>query len=132
MRWVSGQDYIRVAAWQGNKAHPKYSGCEDHAGLLLQLANGGTAVCHLDYLRPENAPSHEDSRLRVAGSEGVLEAFENGNRANLISSRGLVGDLPLPPAVDLFSTFIATLRGEGEPLISVEESFSITRVCLKA
>jgi predicted dehydrogenase len=132
MRWVSGQNYFRVAAWQGNKAHPKYPGCEDHAGLLFHLSNGGTAVCHLDFLRPENAPSHGDSRLRVAGSEGVLEAFENGNRVNLISLKGTVGDLPLPPVVDLFSTFIAALRGEGEPLISAEESFSITRVCLKA
>jgi predicted dehydrogenase len=132
MRWVSGQDYTRVAAWEGNKAHPQYPGCEDHAGLLFQLSNGGTAVCHLDFLRPENAPTHGDSRLRIAGSEGVLEAFEVGNRVNLISPKGAVGDLPLPPAVDLFSQFIGALRGKGEPLISAEESFSITRVCLMA
>lgn len=132
MRWVSGQDYVRVAAWEGNKAHPQYPGCEDHAGLLFQLSNGGTADCHLDFLRPQNAPSHADSRLRIAGSEGVLEAFEFGNRVNLISRKGAAGDLPLPPAVDLFSQFIGALRGETEPLISPEESFSITRVCLMA
>jgi predicted dehydrogenase len=132
MRWVSGQDYTQVAAWEGNKAHPQYPGCEDHAGLLFQLSNGGTAVCNLDFLRPENAPTHGDSRLRIAGSEGVLEAFEAGNRVNLISGKGTVGDLPLPPAVDLFSRFIGALRGKEEPLVSVEESFSITRVCLLA
>jgi len=132
MRWVSGQDYTRVAAWEGNKAHPQYPGCEDHAGLLFQLSNGGTAVCNLDFLRPANAPSHGDSRLRIAGSEGVLEAFEVGNRVNLISSKGAVGDLPLPPAQDLFSRFVGALRGETEPLISTDESFSITRVCLMA
>ena len=132
MRWVSGQDYARVVAWEGNKAHPEYPGCEDHAGLLFQLSNGGTAVCNLDFLRPENAPTHGDSRLRIAGSEGVLEALEVGNRVNLISPKGTVGDLPLPPAVDLFSRYIGALRGEGEPLASVGESFSITRVCLTA
>lgn len=132
MRWVSGQDYTRVAAWEGNKAHPNYPGCEDHAGLLFHLANGGTATCHLDFLRPENAPTHGDSRLRVAGSEGVLEALEVGNRVNLISAKGTAGDIPLPPAVDLFTKFIAALRGEGEPLVSAQDSFSITRVCLKA
>lgn len=132
MRWVSGQDYTRVAAWEGNKAHPRYPGCEDHAGLLFQLANGGTADCHLDFLRPQNAPTHGDSRLRIAGSDGVLEAFEVGNRVNLISSKGAVGDLPLPPAADLFSQFIGALRGETQPLISADESFSITRVCLMA
>jgi predicted dehydrogenase len=132
MRWVSGQNYTRVAAWEGNKAHPQFPGCEDHAGLLFQLSNGGTAVCNLDFLRPEDAPTHGDSQLRIAGSEGVLEALEVGNRVNLISAKGAVGDLPLPPAVDLFSRFIGALRSEGEPLISVEESFSITRVCLMA
>lgn len=132
MRWVSGQDYTRVAAWEGNKAHPQYPGCEDYAGLLFELENGGTAVCNLDFLRPANAPTHGDSRLRIAGSEGVLEAFEVGNRVNLISSKGAVGDLPLPPAEDLFSRFIGALRGETEPLISTDESFSITRVCLMA
>jgi predicted dehydrogenase len=132
MRWVSGQDYARVAAWQGNKAHPQYPGCEDHAGLLFQLSNGGTADCHLDYLRPGNAPTHGDSRLRVAGSEGVLEVFEVGNRVNLISSKGTAGDLPLPPEVDLFARFIGALRGESEPLVSAEDSFSISRVCLMA
>ncbi len=132
MRWVSGQDYTRVAAWEGNKAHPQYPGCEDHAGLLFQLSNGGTAVCNLDFLRPHNAPSHGDSRLRIAGSGGVLEAFEFGNRVNLISSKGTVADLPLPPAVDLFSQFIGALRGEGEPLVSPEDSFSISCVCLMA
>jgi predicted dehydrogenase len=132
MRWVSGQDYVRVAAWEGNKAHPQYPGCEDHAGLVFQLSNRGTAVCNLDFLRPENAPTHGDSRLRIAGSEGVLEAFEVGNRVHLISPKGATGDLPLPPAVDLFSMFIGALRGENEPLISPEDSFSISRVCLMA
>lgn len=132
MRWVSGQDYAQVAAWEGNKAHPEYPGCEDHAGLLFRLANGGTATCHLDFLRPPTASSHGDSRLRIAGSEGILEASEVGNRASLISTKGKNGDLPLPPAEDLFSRFVGALRGEGQPLLSTEESFSITRVCLKS
>jgi predicted dehydrogenase len=132
MRWVAGQDYARVAAWEGNKVHPRYPGCEDNAGLVFRLANGGTATCHLDFLRPANAPTHGDSRLRVAGSEGVLEAFEVGERVSLISPKGATGNLPLPPAVDLFAKFVGAMRGEGEPLVSAEDSLSITRVCLKA
>ena len=132
MRWVSGQDYARVAAWEGNKAHPAYPGCEDHAGLVFRLANGGTATCHLDFLRPPNAPTHGDSRLRVVGSEGVLEVFEVGEKVSLISPKGATGNLPLPPPVDLFAKFVGALRGEEEPLVSAEDSLSITRVCLKA
>lgn len=132
MRWVSGQEYAQVAAFEGNKAHPQTPGCEDHAALLFRLANGGTATCHLDFLRPQTAPTHGDDRLRIAGSEGVLEAWEVGDRVTVISSKGKSGELPLPPAVDFFSTFVAELRGEGQHLLTAEEAFSITRICLKA
>ena len=66
-------DYTRVAAFQGNKDHPDYPGFQDHAGILFTMSNGGTALINLDYLRPETALSHGDDRLRVIGSEGVLE-----------------------------------------------------------
>jgi predicted dehydrogenase len=132
MRWVSGQEYTQVAAFQGNKAHPQTPGCEDHAGLLFRLANGGTATCHLDFLRPESAPTHGDDRLRIAGSEGVLEVSDLDNRVLLISAKGKVGELPLPSPVELFATFIAHLRGEGEPLVSAQDAFTMTRICLRA
>lgn len=132
MRWVSGQEYAQVAAFEGNKAHPQTPGCEDHVGLLFRLTNGGTATCHLDFLRPEGAPTHGDDRLRIAGSEGMLEANDMDNRVNLISNKGNVAELPLPPPVDFFGTFIAGLRGEGEPLVSTQDAFAITRICLRA
>ena len=132
MRWVSGQEYARVAAFEGNKSHPQTPGCEDHAGLLFHLANGGTATCHLDFLRPESAPTHGDDRLRIAGSEGILEAKEIDNRVNLISAKGIVEELPLPQPVNFFGTFIACLRGEGELLVSTKDAFAITRICLRA
>ena len=34
--------------------------------------------------------------------------------------------------MDFFGTFIAGLRGEGEPLVSTEDAFAITRICLRA
>jgi len=132
MQWVSGQTYTAVAAYEGNKAHPQSPGCEDHAGLLLRLANGGTATCHLDFLRPESASTHGDDRLRIAGSEGVLEVWGNEKRVTLIGLRGESGDLALPPAIDFFAGFIAQVRGEGQPVISNAEAFDITRICLKA
>jgi len=62
-------------------------GCEDHAGLLLRLANGGTATCHLDFLRPEAAPTHGDDGLRIAGSEGVLEVWGVEEKLRLPGAR---------------------------------------------
>jgi len=132
MRWTSGQEYTRVAAHHGNKAHPGYPGCEDHAGVLFELANGGTAVCNLDYLRPEAAATHGDDRLRIAGSEGVIEVVGTKGKAYMVTANRDMRELDLPPPVDFFGSFVAELRGEGEHIIRPGEAVLLTRICLKA
>lgn len=132
MRWTSGREFVRVAAFHGNKAHADYPGCQDHAGVLFKLDNGGTAMSNLDYLRPEAAPTHGDDRLRIAGSDGVVEVVGAEGRAFLITASNEPRDLELPPPVDFFADFLAELRGEGKHLISQQDAFHLTRVCLKA
>jgi predicted dehydrogenase len=132
MRWTSGRKYVRVAAWHGNKDHPEYPGFQDHAGVLLKLDNGGTAMTNLDYLRPENAPTHGDDRLRIAGSKGVLEVTGAENRVLLITTAHGPRELELPEQVDFFADFLAELAGAKEHLISQEDAFRLTEVCLKA
>ena len=132
MRWVSGRKYVQVSAWHGNKDHPDYPGFQDHAGVLFQLDNGGTAMTNLDYLRPETAPTHGDDRLRIAGSEGVLEVLGAEGRVALISAADGPRELELPEKVDFFADFLAELAGEGEHLISQEDAFRLTEVCLNA
>jgi predicted dehydrogenase len=132
MRWTTGREYVSVTAWQGNKAHPAYPGCEDHAGVLFKLDNGGTAMSNLDYLRPEAAPTHGDDRLRIAGSEGVVEVMGAEGRAFVITPTREPYDLELPGRIDFFGDYLAELRGEGEHLISQDDAFRLTEVCLKA
>jgi predicted dehydrogenase len=104
---------------------------EDQAGILFELSNGGTAVLNLDFLRPESAPTHGDDRLRVIGSEGVLEIREGGKRVELINVSG-TRDIPLPETRPFFVDFVAELRGEGKHILSPEEPFEMTRVALLA
>ncbi len=86
MRWTTGREYVQASAWHGNNDHPDYPGFQDQAGVLFKLDNGGTAMTNLDYLRPEPAPTHGDDRLRIAGSEGVLEVLGAGTDVNLITA----------------------------------------------
>ena len=132
MRWTSAREYVQVSAWHGNKDHPDYPGFQDHAGVLFKLDNGGTAMSNLDYLRPETAPTHGDDRLRIAGSEGVLEVMGAEGRVLLITASEGPRELELPEKVDFFADFLAELTGEGEHLISQEDAFRLTEVCLKA
>lgn len=132
MRWTSGRKYLRVSAWHGNKDHPEYPGFQDHAGVLFKLDNGGTAMTNLDYLRPETAPTHGDDRLRIAGSEGVLEVLGAENRVRLITAAAGPRELELPESVDFFADFLGELAGGKEHLISQEDAFRLTEVCLQA
>ncbi|MFC2077044.1 Gfo/Idh/MocA family protein, partial [candidate division KSB1 bacterium] len=132
MRWASGTEYTKVSAWHGNKAHPEYPGCQDHAGVLFRLDNGGTAMSNLDYLRPDTAPTHGDDRLRIAGSEGVIEVMGAENKAFIITAEKEPYDLELPDRIDFFADFLAELRGQSEHFISQHDAFWLTEVCLKA
>lgn len=132
MRWTTGRDYLQVSAWHGNLDHPDYPGFQDHAGVLFRLDNGGTAMTNLDYLRPESAPTHGDDRLRIAGSEGVLEVWGAENRVHLITAVDGPQELELPEPVDFFADFLDELSGKGEHLISQEDAFRLTEICLKA
>ena len=132
MRWATGREYVQVSAWHGNKDHPDYPGFQDHAGVLFTLDNGGTAMTNIDYLRPESAPTHGDDRLRIAGSDGVLEVLGTEGRVVLITDPDGPRDLELPESVDFFSDFLAELAGDGQHLISQEDAFRLTEVVLLA
>jgi predicted dehydrogenase len=132
MRWTTGRDYVQASAWHGNLDHPDYPGFQDHAGVLFKLDNGGTAMTNLDYLRPEPAPTHGDDRLRIAGSEGVLEVLGAENRVSLITAADDPRELELVEPVDFFADFLAELAGQGEHLISQQDAFRLTEICLKA
>jgi hypothetical protein len=89
------------------------------------------AVFTLDFLRPETAPSHGDDRLRVAGSEGVIEVRRHD--VHLINGGGEVVDHPLDvPERTLFGDFCGALEGRGELLVPAGEALDVTRFAICA
>lgn len=130
--WATGLDCTAIAGFHGNGAHPDYPGCEDHVTLSLQLAGGAMASISCDYLRPRQAPSHGDDRLRVAGSEGVIEAVENGRRVCLLHNDRPACELAVPEQPQIFGEFLRAIQGEGEHRITTAEVLRVTELCLHA
>jgi predicted dehydrogenase len=152
--YCTGKDYTAVAAMHSNESLTGFE-AEDNGGLLLSLSGGGHAVISFDYLRPRfdklTAPSnvegmapgvkrpdgrpygraHGDDRLRIAGTAGIVEVVQEATRVVLTTPTD-AQDVPLPPPRDLFAEFIASIRGEGECIVSPQDSFRITEVALKA
>jgi predicted dehydrogenase len=132
VRWAAGVEYTQVAALHGNLIKTEYPGCEDNGGILFKLSNGGTGMVNLDYLRPSTSPTHGDDRLRIIGSDGVVEVTGCGEKAVLIQEGEAPRDLPLMEAKNFFVDFVEELRGEGTHIIAPYEATYVARICLLA
>ena len=87
----------------------------------LQLEGGILASVSADFFRPEGAPTHDDDRIRVVGTEGILE-YMNG-KVTLTHKTG-VEELPILESEDVFRLF---LEDQG---ITEQDSFYVTELAL--
>ena len=140
--WVAihGIDFIRYlyprAVKQVFAAHSAqgtqgYGALEVTSQLMLLMENGVSAQVSADYLRPANAATHGDDRVRAAGTEGVLEV-EN-DQVWLINKRH-DGSTPMPlrQCPMIFEDFIHTIEGHGSGLLNLTESIEDSRLALLA
>lgn len=130
MRWITGLDFTQVAAFHGRVGKPEMKETENHASILLRLANGASATAHLDYLRPQTAGSHSDDRLRIAGSEGVIEV--QGGELSLITASKKTHVVTPAPASNLFVEYVEALRKNRPVPIPADDCLYITEAVLKA
>lgn len=132
MRWTTGLEFTHVAAFHGRIGKPQMKETENHASLALRMSNGASASCHLDYLRPDTAPTHGDDRFRIAGDRGVIEAFGTAKELQLLTVDGEPQAIKPEPTENLFVEFVKRVR-EGKPhRIPADDCYRITEVVLRA
>lgn len=132
IRWVTGLDYSHVAAFHGRIGKEEMKETENHASVLLRLSNGGSATARLDYLRPQLAPSHGDDRLRIAGSEGVIEVRYPDRDIGLITTSKKPYTVEPGTVPNLFVDFVEAIRQNKPVPIPAEDCIYITEVVLQA
>jgi predicted dehydrogenase len=133
IRWITGQDFTHVAAFHGQNGKRDQMGeTESQASVLLQMKNGGSATARLDYLRPSAAATHGDDRLRIAGTEGVLELVQDNPNVLLITGKEGPKEIPPQPAPSLFSDYAQSLRDNRPSRIPAADCFYMTELVLQA
>ncbi len=132
MQWVTGLDYRQVAAFHGNIGREVIKETENHASLLLEMSNGASATVRLDYLRPEVAPTHGDDRLRIAGTEGIIEVRGDLPQIMLTTSKKEPHIIEPGKTPNLFVDFVRSIRKDQPYRISADDCFYATEVVLKA
>lgn len=130
--WITGLDVVRVSGFHGNTCKNEILEMEDHAVLSLQMTHGAAMSLTLDYLRPMSAPTHGDARLRIAGSQGVIEIKDLESRVELIADGKPPRDLPLAKGGNLFDDFLDSLDGKKPHVIAPNEIFRVTEILLTA
>lgn len=101
---------------------------EMSAALLIRQQDDVFTTISADYLRPAGAARHDDDRLRLTGTRGVLEYRDQA--VTLVNEHGQQ-TLPLMERGDAFEDFLRRREdGSWKPL--AQSAFDATRVALIA
>lgn len=112
--------------WQTSLLDPSIGERENIVGAIFRLANGGVAEMRMDYLRPDSAPTHEDDRLRVAGTKGVVE-YTAATGVTVISDGSKPRKLEsLPEAGNVFVDFLDSVYNGKGGALTIDEVFHVS------
>lgn len=130
LAFTSRATYRRVIGVQGNLSRPDFPEMEDHTVAMFELDGGAHAVVHADYLRPEGSETHGDDRLRLVGTEGIVEVRDRVCRLiDTAGERELTPDQPPRPIhVELID---AAFHG-NQSLFSTGQSLQMAEVLIAA
>ncbi len=131
LHWFSGESFKDVYASHSSQYNHDHGELEISAMVHFNFSNQVMGAVNIDYLRPDTASSHGDDRIRIAGTEGVIEVRDEKVFLTNNEKDG-VQKVDLEENKGIFVDFLRQVRGTGKCLISAEDSFYITEACLKA
>ena len=129
--WFSGETFETVRASHSTRHNHNNGDLEMSALCHFTMSKEVFASASIDFLRPANAPTHGDDRIRVAGTEGVIEV--RGGQVFLIN-QSTDGEEMLPAMCDrqIFKEFVDAIEGRATHLIDVDDIWTVTEACLLA
>jgi len=132
MRFTSGRELVEAVSFQGRVGYPYLQDMENTTATIFRLDNGGTAALHMDYLRPEIAPTWGDDRLRLAGTQGIVE-YQEAIGVSLMTNKKTPMTIPdLPPSGSLFIDFLDSTYNARSSGLTLEDIYRVNEIVLAA
>jgi len=128
--WVTENGVGEVWALDTTLGNMGNGDMESSAICLFRLKNGGQAAANIDYLRPATASTHGDDRLRIAGTNGVVEVI--AEKATLTTVDEGVRECALEEKRHMFAEFLKKVDGCDGYRQSMEDVFALTHLCIRA
>jgi len=132
MRWTSGRELVEAVSFQGRVGFPHLREMENTTATIFRLDNHGTADLHMDYLRPDTAPSWGDDRLRLAGTLGVAE-YQAATGVTLVTAKQAPRQIrELPPDGSLFLDFLSSVYLGKPSGLDLRDIYRVNEIVLAA
>lgn len=128
--WLTGKKCKSVYARHSTAGNRGCGELETTAIIMMELEDN--ILCHIntDYLRPSNTPSHGDDRIRIAGTDGVLEV--RGGKVFLINKDISDTEVKLLKPHKIFDSFLQYIELGDDSLYRFCDGIYSTFVSLKA
>ena len=134
MKWLSGEDYVSADAAHSRRMNGGNGTMDITSAALFRMTNDVIATVTADMYRPMSAKTHGDDRVRVVGTEGIVEITDG--KAVLLSDRaGGERILENLPRGDIFEDFLDMINaGDGQAPngLTAESAIESTRWALIA
>jgi predicted dehydrogenase len=132
MRWLSGREFVETVSLQAHVGYPDYGQMENTTGSLFRLDNGGIAVLHMDFFRPQTAPTHGDDRLRLVGTGGVVE-YQEATGVTVVTGREKPRTVTeLPKDRSHFLDFLDSVYNQKPAGLSLSDVYRVSEIVLAA
>lgn len=122
------KDFKLISAVTDNQYNNNHGDLEMTALCQFKTDDGCVISVNADYFRPEAADTHDDDRLRVVCTEGVVE-YQRGEVVKIDKNGTSI--LEKEPEENVFGLFLRRINGEYAG-VTCEESFYLTELALKA
>ena len=130
IHWFAAADFVSVCAAHSTVGNHDHGDLEASAACQFVLTDGVLGTASIDYLRPSSAPSHGDDRVRVAGTDGVIEVRDE----TVLLIAAAAGPQLLEAACPhrMLVDFVHQVEGHSQALIGLDATLAVTRACLLA
>lgn len=125
--WNAQKKCISVSSMQDNHNNNDHGDLEMTSVCSMELEDHVLVNINSDYYRPRTAPTHGDDRLRIVGTEGVLQIIDN--HLTCIDKNG-EHEIELMTPPDLFGDCLRMI--ENEDFSQNMDGIECTRISLLA
>lgn len=129
IHWISNKCFVNVCALHSRMMNRNHGELEITGACLFELEQEVIATVSVDYLRPDAAETHDDDRLRIVGTKGILEVAER--KVKLIDENG-ARFVPTVEEGNIFRDFLNCVYGRNECMVTEQQSIYVTYIALKA